>query len=283
MYVLTHFVIPYCFSLFYSSCYSLATFFRGRDRGELDPVEIKKAEYLTHDALRFGDGCFQHTVSSKNDFPEQAWADTLFMAGYFLARVGTLLDNKQYSQDALKQFYWHIEYLQNLKTGLFYHAYNNIEKNNMSSVYWARANAWAALTIGETCKLKIANPFDPIVPELWGAREDQLAALVRLQAEDGLWHTVLDEPKSYTETSASCGIANALVLNNNPLHKKYSDKALVGVLNRIDETGAVLGVSGGTAVMYDNDGYMNITNRRVQGWGQGLALSFLVSKLKDFK
>jgi hypothetical protein len=42
MYVLTHFVIPYCFSLFYSSCYSLATFFRGRDRGELDPVEIKK-------------------------------------------------------------------------------------------------------------------------------------------------------------------------------------------------------------------------------------------------
>jgi len=48
----------------------------------------QKLDYLQNRALRFGDGVLQHTVSSKNDFPEQAWADTLFMAAFFMLRAG---------------------------------------------------------------------------------------------------------------------------------------------------------------------------------------------------
>ena len=46
----------------------------------------KKSTISRNRALRFGDRVLQHTVSVNNDFPGQAWADTLFMAAYFMLR-----------------------------------------------------------------------------------------------------------------------------------------------------------------------------------------------------
>ena len=74
-------------------------------------VVMSKVDYIRNHALRFGDSVLQHTVSSKNDFPEQAWADTLFMAAYFLLRVGVKLKDEELINDALNQYYWHIKYL----------------------------------------------------------------------------------------------------------------------------------------------------------------------------
>ena len=108
---------------------------------------MKKAEYLRGEARRFGDRVLQHTVSANNDFPEQAWADTLFMAAFFLLRVGVKLKDEEIIADALNQYYWHIQYLQNMDTGLWYHGYNNITKDHKSGFYWGRAKAGAAYTI----------------------------------------------------------------------------------------------------------------------------------------
>ena len=82
---------------------------------------MSKVEYLEKDALRFGERVLQHTVSAGNDFPEQAWADTLFMAAFFLLRVGVKLKDEAIIEDALNQWYWHIKYLQNPGSGLYYH------------------------------------------------------------------------------------------------------------------------------------------------------------------
>ncbi|MBJ8193038.1 glycoside hydrolase family 88 protein, partial [Bacillus cereus] len=74
-------------------------------------IAMSKVGYIRNHALRFGDNVLQHTVSVANDFPEQAWADTLFMAAFFLLRVGTKLKDEEMIQDALNQYYWHIKYL----------------------------------------------------------------------------------------------------------------------------------------------------------------------------
>ena len=63
--------------------------------------------------------------------------------------------------------------------------------------------------------------------------------------------------------------------NGNPLHTKYIQRAISGVLENISADGRVLNVSGGTAVMRDREGYRNISRDWIQGWGQGLALAFL--------
>ena len=170
-----------------------------------------KLDYLTNHALRFGDHVLQHTVSANNDFPEQCWADTMFMAAFFMLRAGVMFERPELVEDALNQWYWHIQYLQNERTGL--------------------------------------------------------------------WRTILDDPESYEEVSASSGIAAAMVLKGNPLHIKYINKAITGILENISEDGKVMNVSGGTAVMKDREGYRSISKRWIQGWGQGMALAFFSTVL----
>jgi len=91
--------------------------------------------WLQTKAARFEDGVLQHIVSSNNDFPEQAWADTLFMAAYLMLRSGVEFNEPLLIDDAMNQYYWHIKYLQDPSTGLWYHGYNNIEKNHMSGFF----------------------------------------------------------------------------------------------------------------------------------------------------
>ena len=238
-------------------------------------IAARKIQYLSHTALRFGDRALQHTVSARNDFPEQAWADTLFMAAYFMLRYGVLTGDKALIGDALHQYFKHIEYLQDKATGLWYHGYDNIKKDHMSGFFWARANAWAAYTMAQV-RHTLPEPYlYPPYMDIDCSLRDQLTGLKKLQTEAGLWRTVLDDPESYEELSASCGVAAAMVKNDNPLHTEYVEKAYAAALGNITADGRVLNVSGGTAVMNDLDGYRNISRTWTQGWGQGLALAFL--------
>jgi len=237
-----------------------------------DIVE-SKIKYLRNDALRFGENVLQHTVSSKNDFPEQAWADTLFMAAYFMKRAAVIMKDEALLNDALNQYYWHIKFLQNKETSLWYHGYNHLDRGHMSGFFWGRANAWAAYTMSQ------AMPPEwylyPPCMDINSALDEQLSALKLLQTPNGLWRTLLDDAESYEEVSASCGIAAAMAAKDNPLHRKYVKLALDGVLKNIAADGRVLNVSGGTAIMKDRESYRNISRDWITGWGQGLALAFL--------
>lgn len=222
---------------------------------------------------------YQHTVSVNNDFPEQAWADTLFMAGFFLLRMGVLLKDEQLIDDALNQYYWHIKYLQDPESGLYYHGYNNITGDHMSGIKWGRANAWAAYTMSQ---VGIRLPQCYLYPkflDVVGSLNDQLAALKLYQTENGLWRTIVDDETSYEEVSASAGIAAAMIAKGNPLHIKYINKSIPGMLANVSPDGRVLNVSGGTAVMKDADGYRSISRDWIQGWGQGLVLAFFAGVL----
>lgn len=242
-------------------------------------IALQKADYLQNRALRFGESVLQHTVSVNNDFPEQAWADTLFMAAMFLLRLGVMQNDRVMVEDALNQYLWHIRFLQDKATGLWYHGYDNIQKNHMSGFFWARANAWAAYTM---CRVKTLLPKPYLYPPYMDvdcSLRDQLAGLKKLQTENGLWRTVLDDEESYEELSASCGIAAAMIVNNNPLHTKYVIKAMNGIFENITPDGRLQNVSGGTAVMNDLNGYRSISRDWAQGWGQGLALAFMTAAI----
>lgn len=244
--------------------------------GDEKYMDIAKSmiDYLEHDALRFGNRVLQHTVSVNNDFPEQVWADTLFMAAFFLLRAGVELGDEALIDDALSQYQWHIRYLQDEKTGLFFHGWDNIAGNHMSAIHWGRANAWAAYTLAQVGRVLPKAYLYPKFLDVVGSVNDLLAALKVCQTENGLWRTVLDDPESYEELSASAGIAAAMVAKGNPLHYKYVNRAIPAVLENITPEGKVKNVSGGTAVMNDIDGYRGISRSWIQGWGQGLALAF---------
>jgi len=258
--------------------HAMLTLYEATDDKKYFDIALSKLDYLRNKAPRFGEGVLQHTVSVNNDFPEQAWCDTLFMAAYFMIRMGRKLEDEELIADACNQYCKHIEYLQDKATGLFYHGYNNITGDHMSGFYWGRANAWAAYTLSSG--KNYINYLYPAFMEMDCSLRDLLAGVKSLQTKDGLFRTILDDEESYEEVSATCGIAAAMVKNNNPLHTKYVQKALDGVIENITADGRVLNVSGGTAVMKDREGYRNVPKNWIQGWGQGLALAFLVAVLE---
>ncbi|MGN0427187.1 MAG: glycoside hydrolase family 105 protein [Agathobacter sp.] len=249
-----------------------------KDQTYMDII-MSKVEYLRKDALRFGDHVLQHTVSANNDFPEQCWCDTLFMAALFLLRVGVMLKDAEIIDDALNQYYWHIQYLQNEDTGFWYHGYDNIHKDHMSGFYWGRANCWAAYTMAQVGKILPEAYLYPQFLEIVGSLNELLGSLKTVQTENGLWRTILDDEESYEEISASAGIAAAMIDKGNPLHIEYINKAIQGVLDNVAPDGRVMNVSGGTAVMKDRDGYRNISKKWIQGWGQGMALALFAGAL----
>ncbi len=256
----------------------LLTLYQATGEQKYLDIAIEMAEFLAKKAERFADGIFQHTVNSLHDvFPQQAWVDTMFMAGYYLLRIGHLLGNKEYWEDGVRQYHGHEEFLQDTDTNLYYHGWDHANQSRMSGIYWARGNSWAALTMAKALKLvEVQHPSYMIID---GSLRDQLNALVRLQSPEGLWHTVLNDDTSYLETSGSAGIATALLMQGR-LFNKYTQKAIEGILSRIKDDGTVTGVSAGTAVMNDIDGYRNVPYKRIQGWGQGLALAFLAQLLR---
>ena len=240
------------------------------------------AEYLTKDAVRFGDGVLQHTVSQNYSFPEQAWADTLFMAALFLLKYGVRQKQPAYVADALNQYYWHEEFLQDNATNLYYHAWDNLAKNHQSGIHWARANAWAAFTTAEA--LRQIDAMNPAFMRIADSLRDQLGALVRLQTPAGLWTTVLTDPTSYEETSASAGIGAALAIFQRVYRYDFYDapiaRTLEGIRQSLAPDGAVKNVSAGTAVMSDATAYKAVPKKRIQGWGQGLTLTFLAELIE---
>lgn len=240
----------------------------------------EKLDYLQNRAPRFGERVLQHTVSSNNDFPEQCWADTLFMAAYFMLRAGVAFGDAGLVDDALNQYDWHIRYLHDRAAGLWFHGYDNIRGDHMSGFHWARANAWAAYTMSRVKSVLPAPYLYPAYMSVDCSLRDLLAAARRLQMDGGLWHTLLDDPESYGEASASAGLGAAMLGNGNPLHAASAQKALDGVMACVAEDGSVAHVSGGTAVMKDREGYRRIPSNWAQGWGQGLALAFFALALE---
>ena len=150
----------------------------------------------------------------------------------------------------------------------------------MSGFYWGRANAWAAFTMSQVGHILPEVYLYPQFLDIVGSLNEQLSALKTVQTENGLWRTILDDPESYEEISASAGIAAAMLSKGNPLHIKYINKSIKGILANVTPEGRVMNVSGGTAVMKDRDGYRNISRDWMQGWGQGLALAFFAGLLE---
>ena len=145
--------------------HSLITLYQATNEEKYIEFATQMADYLLHDAERFGDSVLQHTVNGEiNQFPEQAWVDTMFMAGYFLLRMGRLLEREDYFNLGLKQYHGHEEFLQDPTTNLYYHGWDHIGQNHMSAVFWARGNSWAAYTMARALELiEVQHPSYMII------------------------------------------------------------------------------------------------------------------------
>ncbi|MBT2293636.1 glycoside hydrolase family 88 protein [Paenibacillus albidus] len=246
------------------------------ERWYLDTA-VTIGDWMLTEAPRTREGAFEHTVTENAKFSEQVWADTLFMAVLFLARLAKLTGDSKYAKEAESQLLVHLRLLQDPLTGVLFHGWNCADGNHMSSARWTRANAWVILA----CPW-IAEEISSLVPVAGEVveRYRQLAAGLRhYQGKDGMWSTVMDQPGFYAETSGSAGIAAGWLAGIrigwlDDTYKEAVEQTLQGVMKRIEPEGTVQGVSGGTPVMPNIPAYEEIPCYPTL-YGQGLALILL--------
>lgn len=241
------------------------------------------AEWIMQEMKRTKEGGIQHQTSDDlND--EELWDDTLFMTVLFLANMGRILDREDYRQEAQYQFLLHMKYLQDPVTGFWYHGWTFLEKNNFAGAFWGRGNCWITIAIPEI--LDMIEMPEPIYRILAGALKNQVDSLVAVQAENGMWHTLLDDPTSYVEASATCGFAYGIWkgVHTGLLDESYipaADKALEAILDLVSEEGVLEQVSYGTPMgRISKDFYKEIPLKQMP-YGQALAILLLVEWRKN--
>ena len=233
---------------------------------------------------RTGEGGLQHVVSG-NENKGQLWDDTLYMAVLFLAHMGRILGEERYIQESIRQFLVHIKYLSDRKSGLFYHGWTFEEGHHFAGALWARGNSWYTAGLVDYLECLDSAAHTGVGEFLLGTLRRQVDALAACQDESGLWHTILDDPDSYLETSASCAFAYGILkaVRKGYLPGRYApmgEKAVRGVLEQIREDGTVEGVSYGTPVFATIQAYKEVPVCPMP-YGQSMALMMLVEACRE--
>ena len=114
----------------------------------------------------------------------------------------------------------------------------------------------------------------------------QIAALAKCQDDSGLWHTLLDDPTSYLEASATAGFAYGIL---KAVRKRYvgqeyaqvAEKAIKAVVKNISPEGELLQVSFGTGMGSNLDFYRQIPLTSMP-YGQAMAMLCLTEYLRKY-
>lgn len=255
---------------------SLAELYRhAPDDRRLALLEACLAWYETApEATRAPNGALEH-------WPGGVWADTVYMAGQFLLRMGSVLDRSDLVDEAVSQWIFHAELLQHPKNHLLVHGTNGGVRIDC---HWGRANAWFALAGADL----LASTGDERVERHLVAL---LTAIAAVQPDHGVWDVLVDSPpevRGIIETSAAAGLGAALLrtaatlgperLGTEAYNELFEagERAVLGSLAYVDE-GILTRVSAGTILQLIPFGYSVIRDDRPQPWGQGLAMEALAA------
>lgn len=252
------------------------------------------AEWAMHDLPRTPFGGFQH-ITYLEENKNELWDDTLMMTVLPLAKIGLLLNRPHYVQEAKRQFMLHITYLFDPCTSLFFHGWKFDTTaeggvgHNFARARWARGNSWLTIAIPDFIEMLNLDDGDALRMHLVSVLQAQIAALAKLQAENGMWRTLLDVPVeegSYEEASATAGFAYGIMkaIRKRYISKKYETvalKAVKAVIERIGEDGELRDTSFGTGMGSDLQHYKNIPVTSMP-YGQAMAMMMLGEFLRIF-
>lgn len=147
---------------------------------------------------------------------DEVWVDSLFMFGMFLLSEHERTGDRAHLERFVEQYVLYSELCRDPVDQLYRHAYKDATGLNIpqSDTYWARGNSWVLIAGAEA--LARIDQGDPAYGTLAPLVEAHAGAVIDHQADDGLWHTVMnrprgDDPANYTETSASALLAYGLL------------------------------------------------------------------------
>ncbi len=169
------------------------------------------------------------------------WADDMYMVGSLQAQAHKCLRDPLYADRGVDHLLAYLEKLQR-PDGL-------IQSYPETPIIWGRGCGWAAA--GMTEMLLTLPNYNPKRALLLNAYRKLADALVKYQAQSGMWHQVVDLPDAWPETSGTGMFVFALAtgVKERWVHSSpYRDAAERGwraLENYIDASGRVRETAGG--------------------------------------
>ncbi len=240
--------------------------------------------WLLRSAAKCQNGCFEHSWTETDvHLTEQVWIDTLFMVGIVLADSYRLLGREDSRAEVMRQFAVHQACLQDAHTGLYRHLYDGHSNGHMAGVFWGRGNGWMAASAVDV--LEALGAHDSAYQSIVESFQQQMRAVEKLQHPSGMFHTILDNPNTYLEMSATAALGYASLKGArlgllSEDYKCIGEKAVQAVLEHVKPDGIVDLVSSGTSgfITYEDYNRIPIAPRL---YGQALAILMLTEHLRS--
>lgn len=177
------------------------------------------------------------------------WTDDMFMVSSVLSRIGSV----EYSATVGKLLTTYAGKLQR-PDGIFIHAIDGPHA-------WGRGNGFALLGVTEALTYLPAGWSDRA--RVLDIYRKHVAALAKLQSDDGSWRQVVDEPTSYREltvtamTTAAMARGARLGWIDRSTYEPIINRGWNAVASRVNPDGTVKDVCSGTGVGPTEEYYLN--------------------------
>ncbi len=170
------------------------------------------------------------------------WVDDIYMISAVQVQAYRATGSKIYLDHAALTAATYLDKLQQ-PNGLFFHAAD-------SPFFWGRGNGWYAA--GMTELLRELPASHPKYARIMAGYKTMMAALLKSQGADGLWHQLLDQPEAWSETSGTGMFAFAMVTGvkrgwlDAKTYGPAARKAWLGLVAHLDKDANVKDVCVGT-------------------------------------
>jgi rhamnogalacturonyl hydrolase YesR len=193
------------------------------------------------------------------------WIDDMFMITAVQSQAYRATGDRAYIDRAAHEMVLYLDRLQ-LDNGLFYHSPD-------AHFCWGRGNGWMAAGMAEILR---ALPVDNIDrPRIMEGYREMMAALLKYQADDGMWRQVIDDEGFWKETSSTAMFTYAMITGvkegwlDSKIYGSAARKAWLSLITYINDEDNITEVCEGTGTSNNRDHYMN--RRRNTGDPHGQA------------
>lgn len=205
------------------------------------------------------------------------WVNCVALDAPFLARLARVTGDAGWLDIGLATLDAYTRVLRDSRRPLYRHGYD-VAAGARSPCLWGRGNGWAMHGLIDT--LQELPPVHAAREQLTTLLHDQVHDLAGLQEPNGLWHTVLDDPRSPLEHSTTAFIASGVLkalrlelIAPEPQLSTMVDRSVTALLGAVDGDGG-LPVSYATPIGTAETYYKAGTG--VFPWGQGPLLLTLM-------
>ena len=244
----------------------LVMLYRRLDSQRYLKAAVSLAEDVSRRAPRSVDGAiYMHPLAP------QAFVDSVYFVVPGWLSLAEATGEKRFQEEAVLQLEAHMDKLRD-DSGLFFHAWDE-RTGQRSPCLWARGNGWMAMTLAAICETRPEG--DALRQRAGPLLQQQIAALVPFQDGSGLWHTVLDDPSTYLESSCTAAFALAIAksIRSGVLLSRLEPvaaRAWQAVQGYVSPGGDFTGVSSGT--LPGNAAHYNSIPVGVERFGTGILL-----------